>query len=186
MKEFWRLLTETDAAEVAELALVLPLLFTVILAIFSFGRAFNVYSTLTRAAQEGARVAVTPACAYCGAPCGGGSSTGQFPCDTTVVTAVSNAMIASHLDVARIVTSPQPVPDTALGCPPPAPASPSCTKASGSKIWVCRNILLTQAANPPACGTVVSFQYSYELLPIPFFSVNAVSIPARAQMRVEY
>lgn len=43
-----------------EFALVLPLLLAVVIGIFEFGRAWNVYQVLTNAAREGARRAVVP------------------------------------------------------------------------------------------------------------------------------
>ena len=42
MTSFRHFLVDTEAAAVAELAVVLPILFTLIFAIFSFGRAYNV------------------------------------------------------------------------------------------------------------------------------------------------
>src|SRR5579871_737866 len=62
----WRsVLRSTGGAEIAETAAVLPVLFTILLAIFFFGRAYNIYGTLTQAAQQGARAAVAPDCATC-------------------------------------------------------------------------------------------------------------------------
>ena len=45
-------------AELVEAGFVLPILLMLLLGIFSFGRAYNVYQTITRAAREGARMAV--------------------------------------------------------------------------------------------------------------------------------
>jgi TadE-like protein len=47
-------------AEIFEFALVAPLLLMLLIGIFWIGRAYNVYSTITRAAREGARYAVLP------------------------------------------------------------------------------------------------------------------------------
>ena len=46
-----------------EAAFVIPMLLMLLLGIFSFGRAYNVYQTITRAAREGARQAVLTPCA---------------------------------------------------------------------------------------------------------------------------
>lgn len=54
------------AAELLEVALVLPLLLTLILGMISFARAYNAYQTMTRAAREGARTLVLTDCATCG------------------------------------------------------------------------------------------------------------------------
>lgn len=53
-------------ADVLEAALVLPILLTLLLALYSFGRGWNIYETMTRAAREGVRHAVTTSCAMCG------------------------------------------------------------------------------------------------------------------------
>ncbi|MFN2384205.1 MAG: TadE/TadG family type IV pilus assembly protein [Gemmatimonadota bacterium] len=43
-----------------EFALILPVLLGLIIGIYEFGRAWNVYQVLTNAAREGARLAVIP------------------------------------------------------------------------------------------------------------------------------
>ena len=55
-----------SGAEIAETALVMPLVFLFLLGIFWFGRAYNVYSTITYAAREGALTAARANCAGCG------------------------------------------------------------------------------------------------------------------------
>lgn len=54
------------AAELLEVALVLPVLLSLILGMISFARAYNAYQTMTRAAREGARTLVLTDCATCG------------------------------------------------------------------------------------------------------------------------
>jgi Flp pilus assembly protein TadG len=51
--------SQTGAALV-EAAVGLMLFFTLILGVLEFGRAFNVYQSLTNAAREGARLSVAP------------------------------------------------------------------------------------------------------------------------------
>src|SRR5260370_8971396 len=53
-------------AELVEMAFVLPLLLTLLIGVFWAARAYNIYETITRAAREGARVAVAPSCSACG------------------------------------------------------------------------------------------------------------------------
>ena len=53
-------------SQIAEFSLVLPLFFVLLYGIFWFGRAFETYETLTRAAREAARMATAPTCATCG------------------------------------------------------------------------------------------------------------------------
>jgi Flp pilus assembly protein TadG len=57
---------EEAGAELFEAALILPVLLTLLFGIISFGRAYNVYQTITRAAREGARELVLTTCASCG------------------------------------------------------------------------------------------------------------------------
>ncbi|HEX5412744.1 MAG TPA: TadE/TadG family type IV pilus assembly protein, partial [Terriglobia bacterium] len=61
-------LKEESGAELFEAALVLPMLLILLLGILTFGRAYNTYQTITRAAREGAKAAVLTPCAdstYC-------------------------------------------------------------------------------------------------------------------------
>ncbi len=83
---------DTRGAQVAELATVLPLLIMVLLGIMWFGRAFNIYTTLNRAAREAAQTAAIRSCASCG---------NASPAD--VQTSVVNPILAaSHIDPARL------------------------------------------------------------------------------------
>jgi Flp pilus assembly protein TadG len=50
----------TRGATVLEMALVLPILFILLFAIMEFGRAYNIFTTVTNAAREGARFSVAP------------------------------------------------------------------------------------------------------------------------------
>jgi Flp pilus assembly protein TadG len=60
-----RLPADQEGAEVFEFALVITLLMTLLLGIVAFGRAWDVYQTITRAAREGARMAVLTGCGAC-------------------------------------------------------------------------------------------------------------------------
>jgi Flp pilus assembly protein TadG len=53
-------------ADVLEAAFVLPILLTLVFALYSFGRGWDIYQTMTRAAREGVHEAVTTSCAMCG------------------------------------------------------------------------------------------------------------------------
>jgi hypothetical protein len=187
MKKLLQPVADGAAQEVAELAIVLPILFGLIIGIYSFGRAYNIYSTITRAAQAGARLAVasTPTiCTTCTSSCYWSTTT--FPCDDNVTRAVKDVVIASHLDVNKIA-QPSPKPNPAA-CPDPN-LTKSCAPASdGSNVYICRNVVLNETSNTAlrSCGTVVSFRYPYEFLPVPFMGRISVNIPAVAQMRVEY
>lgn len=187
MKKLLQIVAGRDAQEIAELAIVLPILFSLIIGIYSFGRAFNIYSTITRAAQAGARLAVasTPTiCTTCTSSCYWSTTT--FPCDDNITQVVKNVVTASHLDVSKIA-QPSPKPNPAA-CPDPN-LTKSCAAASdGSNVYICRNVVLNTTSNTAlrTCGTIVSFQYPYEFVPMPFLRRISVNIPAIAQTRVEY
>ncbi|HUZ45082.1 MAG TPA: TadE family protein [Terriglobia bacterium] len=89
--------TEEVGAELFEAALVLPVLLTLLFGIISFGRAYNVYQTITRAAREGARELVLTTCASC-------SATGMqsYTADQVKTNFVKPAISAANLDASKI------------------------------------------------------------------------------------
>src|SRR6202167_4725914 len=82
-----------DGSKIAEAAMVLPLVFMLLLGIVWFGRAFNIYSTIQQAAQQGAITAARNTCASCG---------DTQTLVTAVDTVVSNVLQASNLDPTKI------------------------------------------------------------------------------------
>lgn len=153
----------TGGQEIAEMAVVFPLLLMVLLAILSFGRAYNIYSTVIRAAQDGATAAATFQCGMC-------SNTPAT--DTQVVTAVTSAMAASKVRTDQLIAyQPTPAP---LACPGLTPSG--CTLDGGSNVTICKNVQLNPSGTgPKQCGSIVSFQYPYQFS-IPFVSINMQSI----------
>ena len=163
----------TEGAEIAEAALVMPVVFIFLLGIIWFGRAFNIYSTITQAAQQGVVVAARPGCATCGT---------SFPGDVTVANAVISVMQASSLDPSQI---PPGTGTLSLGC------------TSSSNIQICRQVVLNsspgsttpQPCTPgmsQVCGTTVSLQYPFQFY-LPFTSLNLskVILSAQAESRME-
>ncbi len=64
---WWRrFLDDAAGAEIAEAAVILPLLFALLFGIMWFARAFNIYTTINRAARQGALAAAANNCATCG------------------------------------------------------------------------------------------------------------------------
>jgi TadE-like protein len=184
-------------AEIAEFAIVLPILLMVIFAVYSFGRAYNIYTTITRAAQEGAEIAAMPStCGTCptpGAPpCSGGPAT-TYPGDPCVANTVSSILQASHIDPTKtclLPSSPCPAgtgtPFAApLACPAPAPA-PVCTLTASPTVEVCRNAAMNNPTSTGPCelGVLVRFEYPYQLLPM--LSVQSIAMPAQGETRIEY
>ena len=173
MRRIHQLAGETGA-EIAEAALVLPIAFMFLLGIVWFGRAFNIYSTITQAAQQGAIAAARPSCATCG----------NTTSDTTVSNAIAGVMQASKLDLSQIQANPN-LPSLASQCPS-APL-PSCTTTSNN-VAICRSVVLnpTGATDPPQCGAVVTFQYPFQFY-LPFTSLNMqrILLTAESQSRME-
>ncbi|MGA7290239.1 MAG: TadE family protein [Terriglobales bacterium] len=164
-------LRSADGAEIAEAAMVLPLVFMLLLGIVWFGRAFNIYSTIQQAAQQGAITAAREPCATCG---------GSFP--TSVDTIVKAVMHASSLNPSQI----KPSSPSLLSCVNPA-QTVTCATSSSTNVTVCQQVLLNSVSTPPAqCGAVVSFQYPFSFY-LPFTSLNLqqVILSAQAQSRME-
>ncbi len=184
IKRISRQLASIDGSEIAEAALVLPVVFTLLLGIVWFGRAFNIYSTITRAAQQGAITAARASCATCSAT--GGWNGTDFPSDTTVDNTISAAMLASSIDPTQIPVNSSP--PTPISCVNPPPALAPCTNTSN--ITICRQALLNYTplgtSPPPSqCGVIVSFQYPFTLN-VPFTSLNHQFVmSAQAQSRME-
>ena len=158
---------------------MLPLVFMLLLGTVWFGRAFNIYSTIQQAAQQGAITAARATCATC-------TTGNSFPNDTVVITAVTTVMQASNLDPTQIpVNSNAPSP-TFCASPPNPPGA--CT-TTASNITICRQALLNSpvsATQPSQCGIVVSFQYPFQFY-LPFTSLNLqqIVLSAQAQSRME-
>ncbi len=178
-----RKLGSADGAEIAEAALVLPLVFMLLLGIIWFGRAFNIYSTIQQAAQQGAITAARPACATCTQP--NPWATTNFPGNATVQATVEAVLKSSNLDPAQIPANPPPSPTFCANPPYPTGA---CT-TTADNITVCRSVLLNppaSATQPAQCGTLVSFQYPFQFY-LPFTSLNLqqIMLSAQAQSRME-
>src|SRR5437868_10345898 len=136
-----RLASRDDAGqEIVEAAFVLPILFLIMLAIFWFARAFNISSTLDRAAREGIKAASRASCATCG---------NAFQADSQVVAQITAVLNADRLQIGSVQTySP------AYACT--ASPAPSCTTVQN--IRICRGVPLTcgdvacQTPTPAGCG----------------------------------
>jgi len=180
----WRgLARNTRGAEIAETAMILPLLFVMIMAIFWFGQAFRYYGTITHAARQGARAAVAPACATC--PVTGFSSV------QNAVNAVNNALTDANLNPA-LANSPVP----ALTFPAcNGGGTVSCQTAGTSNVCVYPGVQLSTTAEGGAgtCGTSVYFTYQYPFhftlpcypQPCTSLDLSKITLPAQAEMRLE-
>jgi Flp pilus assembly protein TadG len=154
----WR---DARGAELLEFAFVLPIVMMLVLGIFWVARAYNLYETMTRAAREGARAAVAPACSAC-------TSGGQLPAIATVATAVQNSMTSFSLDPGQVACG------TCAG---------TC---NGSAPAICyqNNVVLNPSTTPAERGVVVSFTYPFQMQ-IPFVPLNKITLSTSVQMRQE-
>jgi Flp pilus assembly protein TadG len=178
----------TRGAEIAETAMILPLLFVFVMAIFWFGQAFRYYGTITHAAREGARAAVAPYCATC-------ATTNSVVQNAT--NAVGSALTAANLNAASAqapVTVPNLCPCGSLNssC---AGNVVACQSVSASNVCVQPNVQLSYPANGGAgtCGTSVSFSYQYPFhftlpcwpQPCNSLDLSKMTLSAQAEMREE-
>jgi TadE-like protein len=163
--------------EIVEMALVLPILFLVLLAIFWFGMAFYAMSTAQRAAKQAIAEAARPTCATCG---------NDFSSRRQVVSAVQQSLQTGHLNIANIVSTSLP-----FACQ--ATPAPSCNTSQG--IQICDGVPLNcgtaPCQDPPAAcgndamlGMRVSFGYRLNS-PVPLGNWSSITIPASAQSPAE-
>lgn len=152
---------EESGAELVEAAVVIPLLLMLLLGIVSFGRAWNVYQTITRAAREGAKQAVLTPCAV-SSYCPGATA---YTADTDIWT----QFIDPALESAGLV------PSGTTGIP--------SNVSNASMTYV---LLDPNDPVPNICGVQISFQYPYTFS-LPFTSVNlsTINLSTTVQMRLE-
>jgi Flp pilus assembly protein TadG len=75
-------------AELIETAFVILLFIVLMIGVFEFGRAYNIYQNITNAAREGARFAVVPE----------RGGTINFPSNSDVSSVITNFMQSANLD----------------------------------------------------------------------------------------
>jgi hypothetical protein len=177
-------LRKSGGSQIAEAAVVLPVLFLLLFSIYWFGRAFSIYGTINHAAREGARTAAVPVCANCGADCTGTGST--MPCDKTVVDTVNNALTTARVDPTQATPfTPAPAPQTCPGAVPQGICAIASGTAPSAEITICRNVWLNQGSKSPAvCGVIISFEYPYQLA-FPFSSLGHQKIFLKAQVEMQ-
>jgi len=159
--------------EILEAALVLPILFFVAFAMIWLGLAFNVASSVHRAARQAVRSSASHSCALCG---------NALVADSQIVGNVTSALEAAHLRVAKVTPYS---PSFACQVTP----VPSC--ATTQNVEICRGVPLScggaTCQSPPAqCGAVpelgtrVSFAYEFDS-PLPIGAFRSITIRASAQ-----
>jgi len=168
-----RILLSDAGQEIIEAAIVFPLLFMLLLGIYWFGRAFNIYGTINHAAREGARVGMVSNCASCG----------NIPAtNAQIATAVTQALQASKLDPTQVQCyTPAPSP---AACP--GVSNPCKCDATTSNVNICQTVQLNPSPDSSSanavCGVTVSFQYPYQFW-FPFTSLNMQQILLKASVQ---
>jgi len=187
--------------ELAETAMVLPILFMLLIGVYWFGQAFRIYGTITNAARDGARAAVDPGCTTC---------TAVDP-TTNAWTVIQSDLTAAHINPA-LLQQPTITP-TLCQCSPTGTTNPCSTptvSCDGNQTNICvqgvthtgvgnttvneglvqlsSTVASTGLTNGGAgeCGISVSFQYPFKFwLPFSTLNQSTVNLRAQAQMRAE-
>ena len=137
-----------EGAEIAEFAVVLPILFFLVLAMFWVGQAYNISNNLNKAATDGLAVALKNSCATCG-------NAAATP--TQIADAIETAFQAGNLK-ANSLTTLRPLPCPPITPPCPSPITP-VTSSTGVtyKVEVCTGLALWPGST--VLGTRVAMQY---------------------------
>jgi Flp pilus assembly protein TadG len=185
LRRSWR---ECGAAEIAEAAFVLPLLLMFVFGIFQFGRMYLVYSTIQRAAMEGARAGAGSTCATCGV----GPLTGAQVATNVVGPILQNA----HVDESVLTVPATPLRNSCNGAPVGCDGTGT---GATPKICMQRNVVLNLSSGgvptsgTPVCGTSVRLVYPYSFS-LPSLSTAppyvtrqnyALNLKAQAQVKGE-
>jgi Flp pilus assembly protein TadG len=185
LRRAWR---ECGAAEIAEAAFVLPLLIMFLFGILQFGRMYLVYSTIQRAAMEGARAGAESACATCGVV----PLTGAQVATDVVGPILQNA----HVDQTLLTVPATPLRNSCNGAPVGCDGTGT---GATPKICMQRNVVLNLSSGgvptsgTPVCGTSVRLVYPYNFS-LPSLSTAppyvtrqnyALNLKAQAQVKGE-
>ena len=183
LRRGWR---ECGAAEIAEAAFVFPLLFMFIFGILQFGRMYLVYSTIQRAAMEGARAAAGSTCATCG--------TAPLTAAQVATTVVGPILQNAHIDQTLLTVPATPSRNSCTGA---AVACDALGTGATPKICVQRNVVLNldsgglPTSGSSVCGTSVRLVYPYNFsLPsvstvAPYVSRQTYALNLKAQAQVK-
>lgn len=137
-----RFVFSSEGAEIAEFAIVLPILFFLVLAMFWLGQTYNISNNLNKAATDGLAVALKNTCASCG---------NAAATNTQIADAIEKAFQAGNLK-ANSLKSFSPTP----ACPSPI-TSVTSTSGVTYNVEVCTGLPLWTGST--ALGTRVAMQY---------------------------
>ncbi len=198
IERWWRsakriLSRDTGGTELAEFAVILPLLLLILFGIFWFGQAFRIYGAITNAARDGARAAVAPPCTTC--------AVGNNDPTALAWSAIQNDLNAANINP-LVLQQPATAPalcacylTSGTGCTAVACDTgqnhicvQGVSRASNGIAAIQSNVELSSPASGGVgeCGLSVSFQYPYSFW-LPFSSLNheTINLRAQSQMRAE-
>ena len=166
MKRFFETCAGSEAAEIAEFAIVLPILFFLLLAMFWVGQAYNISNTLNKAATDGLAVALKNTCATCG---------NTAASNTQIADAIEKAFQAGNLKSGNLRTY----------TPPLSPSCPSTVMSSSGTNYtvnICTNLPLWPGST--TTGTRVAIQYQMPIMS-PVSGFRKLTVSAVVQGRPE-
>lgn len=144
MKKWFQFWWTDEAAEIAEFAIVLPILFFLVLAMFWLGQAYNISNNLNKAATDGLAVALKNSCATCG---------NAAATDIQIADAIEKAFQAGNLKAGNLR------PFTATpSCPSTRFTSVTSSSGISYNVEVCAGLPLWPTATT-VLGTRIAMQY---------------------------
>jgi Flp pilus assembly protein TadG len=152
-------------ATIAEAAITLMVLFTLLFAVLEFGRAFNIYQIMTNAAREGARYAVAP----------DPGNSYQLPTPANVA-----ARVCGYLQSGNVYPTGGSTCSLGVG-------GPTCSPAGGGPIPAAATAgVYVQNCVKPVYGINTNFTEVDIKVPFRFFVLPfTVNMTTRAEMRNE-
>ena len=144
MRKSLTLFRKSDGAEIAEFAIVVPILFFIVLAMFWVGQAYNISNNLNKAATDGLAMALKNTCASCG---------NTAPTNTQIADAIEKAFQAGNLKAGNL-RSFAPTPN----CPSPLFTSVTSSSGIAYNVEVCTGLPLWPTTTT-ILGTRIAMQY---------------------------
>jgi Flp pilus assembly protein TadG len=166
MRNLLTRLVESDAAEIAEFAIVLPILFFLVLAMFWVGQAYNISNNLNKAATDGLAAALKNTCATCG---------NTAASNTQIADAIEKAFQAGNLKSGNLRTY---TPALSPSCPTTVVSS----SGTNYTVDICTSLPLWPGST--VTGTRIAMQYQMPIMS-PVAGFRNLTVSAVVQGRPE-
>jgi TadE-like protein len=187
-RSLWYLVSRTEAAQIVELAVTLPVLVAIFVGIYDFGQAFNIKQKLSTATREGARFAANQSTIDLTDPGGSCSAPESICAVRDVVDAYLRANNIDDCGLASTSAASTPLPDATL---PPEWQLPgwswtfSTTGCPGRvvKLTVNRAVRFTAGGvTVDASGVRLSYPYQWHFNRVVQFLVPGATFGAVTQI----